>query len=1118
METAAGNVASQFIQWLASKAWEELKYPCNYKNYVEDLKNERIRLSATVEGVKLMIDDAKKKNKTLVDPRVKEWLERAEKLVQHDPQPTKCFGLCTNCFSQIAQAKKLEKLKKEDIPNLIAEFKEFPQEVARAVGVLGMEYHSQEFILFESRRANFEELKKALEDENKYMIGLQGMGGTGKSTMAKEVAKHVEKSNLFDRVIFIEVSTPVDEKRIRDEIAKKLELQLEEEKLLTHAEQIWKRIANVGKVLIILDNVWESLNLKNMGIQPRVDSKGCCCVLLTSRYERVCTQMNCQETIKLEALPKEDALKLFLFYAMKTGQGCPDNLKNVAVDIVKECGRLPVIVVPVAKALKDWRTNEWRDALEILKSDVGPSRYEIVGANEDVKKFYNSLKLSYTHLQDDEAQKLFLLCSIFPKAHEIPVELLCRVAIGLGLFAGADKYDTLRSHVCSKKNKLINSSLLLEADKECVKLHDVVRNVALEVWNEEIQVIMDIKTELKENVRYSSCIINGGFPNCFDGSELKVLLVWLSTNGYLEVPDAIFGGIKSLRVLLLHSKIEYGRTSALSLSNSIQSLKDIRTLSLKNWELGDISVLMINLQKLESLELTNCSIIELPNKISELDKLRFLCLKSCSLGKNNPFEVIVGCSQLEELYYVSNDDHIPIGPKVPQITSLPEYKIYHIDGSNFSAFHSSQLDTSIKRCFKPNKLQKIFSKELTKFLATRAEILELEGEIGWNDLIPSVVSIGDGGMDDLMKLSLKKCYEMKCLIHNEHPQLKSRATLFSKDDKDRNPRSHDSTFSKLKLLIVQRCDALEFILPICFCEDIPLLESLELSDCNNLRYMFDQYPNQRGLHQMQNENTLCSLKVMSIEGVPVFVNIYPECYLPQKSIANTREGLKEKDKGPSHTISWWDPLPCFHPKSKTTSKDEPSTSKTAQQDHIASKGKYVGDIANGIFTPPLYPCNLREMNIGYISILRSLFSISIASSMPLLEELVVSNCDELEHIVTEEVDGHHHMNANSIFPNLHTIKSKECGKLEYVFPASCSRNLVRLESLLIDRASQLKYVFGKSCDDDSSPHQNQSIEIDLPALNKLSLNGVSNMIYQWRGKKDKNNSQEKGQLGCSYAS
>ncbi|KAI9070814.1 hypothetical protein K1719_047221 [Acacia pycnantha] len=369
MEKVAWDLAKAFVLCFSKEAWEELKYLCNYKSYVEGFEKERGRLPAVVEGVKLKIDEANKKNKTIVHPIVEDWLKTAEKLVQHDPQPTKCFGLCTNCFSQIEQAKKIEQLMKEDIPNLIAKVTEFP-EVARAVGVPGMEYHSQEFISFESRISKFEELKKALEDENE--IGLLGMGGTGKSTMAIEVGKHVEKSNPFDKVIFIDVSTPVDEKRILDEIAKKLELQLEEEQLLSHAQQIWNKIASDGNVLIILDNVWEKLYPENMGIQPRFHSKGRCCVLLTSRYEDVYSQMNFQRRIKLEALPEEDALKLFFFHAMKTSQGCLDNLKNVAVGIVNECGRLAVIVVPVAKVLNDYPTEEWQDALERLKMDVGP--------------------------------------------------------------------------------------------------------------------------------------------------------------------------------------------------------------------------------------------------------------------------------------------------------------------------------------------------------------------------------------------------------------------------------------------------------------------------------------------------------------------------------------------------------------------------------------------------------------------------------------------------------------------------------------------------------------------------------------------------------------------------
>ncbi|XP_028753125.1 probable disease resistance protein At4g27220 [Neltuma alba] len=1192
------GVATTIIPDLLRKAWEELQYLCKHKSYVQDFKKEEEDLLSALQSVKLEIEEAKKRNKTRVDPMVEHWLESANELLQQDTKPAKCFGLCTNCCSQIAQAKELEKLMKERIPKMIAKVKEFPKEVARAAGVPGMEFHSQEFMPFESRKKKFEELKKELGDENKYMIGLQGPGGTGKSTMAIEVGKQVEKSKLFDKVIFTNVSTPVDEKRIRDDIAKQLELQLEEEMPMSPAQQIWTRIAHVGKVLIILDDIWEELDLKNMGIQPRFDVKGYCCVLLTTRSSIVCNNMGCQRTIQLDVLPMDDALNLFLSHTTASGNDCPGDLKKLAQDIMNECGGLPILIVAVAKALKSLSLQQWQAALITLKNPM-PSRHGIV--DEDKRKIYNSLRLSYDHLKDEEAKILFLLCSMFPKAYEIPLELLSRIAIGLGLFGERDQYYVARSHANEIENALINSSLLLKAGEVYVRMHDVIREMALEkIDNEKIQVITDSKTKLKENVMYSSWIISG-FPNCSDDSKVKVLFVWINANGSLEVPNTVFGAMKSLRVLLLNSKIEFGRTPAQSLPKSIQSLKHIRTLSLTNLELDDISMLMRSLEKLESLELTNCSITEVPNGISELDKLRFLSLIRCSLQKNNPFEVIARCSQVEELCYVSNEDHTPIGAKVPQITNPPDYQTFHIDGSDFSAFDSSQLDASIKKCFKPARLQTMFSDEVIKYLAARAEILDLRGDdkTGWSNLIPDIVSIeDDGAMKDLIKLSLKRWSKMKCLIYTKNLQLKSGVTIFSKlielqldgvdvreiccgrypngflkqlekleltrcqklestlfkgkldlgnlnsieinscsmtclfhpstaqspenleklkiavcskleyiisdegsstakevDDKDPNPRrSHDSMFPKLKLLHVYKCEELEFILPTCFCEDLPLLEGVEISLCENLKYMFGQYSKEGGLHQMQKENALPSLKVMSIEEVPSFVNIYQECYLPEKSVANTSEGSEDcKDKSPSSNVSWG-PLCCFLPKSETANKDESCTSKTAQLNHTTSQNKYVGNRAHGIFTPPLYPCYLREMNIGGISNLRSLFSVSVASSMSLLEKLTVRRCDELEHIVMEEVDGHDHMNGRFFFLNLRTIEIFSCRKLESLFPASCSTKLVHLESVDIRGARELEYVFGKSCGDDKLRQQNQNCEIHLPALEKLSLEEVPNMV------------------------
>ncbi|XP_054777338.1 uncharacterized protein LOC129285611 [Prosopis cineraria] len=952
MEEIGANVAITCADRLVDLGIKTLPYLCYYNSYVEEFKRERGKLSAEMESVRKDIEVAKtRKNETEVDDVVENWLQEGENIIQKDTKPKKWFGLCVNFFSQCSRAMELERLTTKDIPRLIDQRKGFTR-VARSARAPGIAYHSQEFMYFESRRLKFERLLAVLRDENNHMIGLQGIGGAGKTTMAIEVGQQVE-SKSFGKVIFISVSTLMDEKRIRDDIAKQLELQLEEEKQVTHAQQIWTRIVNAGKVLIILDDVWEKLDLKNIGIQPGFHSTGTCNVLLTTRYANICTQMGCQKSIQLGVLPKKDALNLFLSHALEIGQDCLEDSKKVALDIVIECGRLPVIIVAVAKTLRNWHPNEWHHALIALK------------------------------------------------------------------------------------------------------------------------------------------------------------------------------------------------------------------------------------KKLETLELINCSIIELPSGISELDNLRFLGLMRCLIERNNPFEVIERCLQLEELYYVLNEDYMAKGGKDPQITFLPEYQRYHIDGSKFSTFYSAQLDTSIKKCFKPGELQFIFSKQMIKSLAARAEILELEVyERGWSNLIPDIVSIDDhGAMNDLIKLSLKSWLEVKCLIHTEHLQLEFGVTIFSKlvelqldivgvrelchgryptgflkqlqklelkacqklegtlfkgklelgnlksieivdcsmiclfhpstaqtlkeletfkinecselkyimrdegssreekkDEKDLNPWSHDLMFPKLKHLDVKRCSELEFILPICLCEDLPLLESMEISECQKIKYIFGQYSREGGLYQLKKEIILHSLKVMSIEDVSEFVDIYPECYLPKKSAVNTSEVSKVKDKSPTHNVSWG-PLCCFMSKSSTTNEDDLSMFKATQLDPTTSQAlkeeKYVGNIAHGIFTPPLYPFTLREMKMGGITKLTSMFSVSIASSLKSLEKLEVRGWDALEHIITDEGHcGHDHMNANSIFPNLYTVEIYRCDKLESIFPASCSTNLLHLQSVLIEEARELKYVFGKSYgDDDLLRHQ-----------------------------------------------
>ncbi|KAG5081158.1 hypothetical protein JHK86_005223 [Glycine max] len=67
----------------------------------------------------------------------------------------------------------------------------------------GLKYHSfKDFVLFKSTESACNEILKALiKDKSFHMIGHHGMGGSGKTTLVKEVGKKVEELKLFEKVV-----------------------------------------------------------------------------------------------------------------------------------------------------------------------------------------------------------------------------------------------------------------------------------------------------------------------------------------------------------------------------------------------------------------------------------------------------------------------------------------------------------------------------------------------------------------------------------------------------------------------------------------------------------------------------------------------------------------------------------------------------------------------------------------------------------------------------------------------------------------------------------------------------------------------------------------------------
>jgi len=127
-------------------------------------------------------------------------------------------------------------------------------------------YSSQHYIPFKSRESKYKELLDALKDDNNFITGLIGMGGTGKTTMAIEVGKELKQSKQFTSVIDTTVSLSPDIRKIQNDIAGQLDLKFDDCTESDRPKKLWKRLTTGEKILLILDDVWGDIDFNEIGI------------------------------------------------------------------------------------------------------------------------------------------------------------------------------------------------------------------------------------------------------------------------------------------------------------------------------------------------------------------------------------------------------------------------------------------------------------------------------------------------------------------------------------------------------------------------------------------------------------------------------------------------------------------------------------------------------------------------------------------------------------------------------------------------------------------------------------------------------------------------------------
>ncbi|XP_028798971.1 disease resistance protein SUMM2-like [Neltuma alba] len=922
MEGCLFGIANNEVQSSVNLVKNEAQYLCCFNNFVENFDKKKKILAAKHRDVKREFQKGNFKSEA------QQWVDEADDIIHIDSKIKKRFlvGRCPNCWWQYRKGKELAK-ETQHIEDLLG--RSNSNIIAGRANILDIKHLPlQDFLHFKSRESKFQDLWKALQDNNCNMIGLRGIGGAGKTSMAKEVAHKLRESNLIDKFIFLVVSKPPDFKKTREEFAKGLDLNLEEVKEEELSSKILSRITKMDKKLLItLDDVWEKFDLiEKLGIPS--DHKGCTLLIIT-RSSNVCMEMECR-MIELQMLNNKEALKLFEAHA-KLNNSC-HGLKGMPEKFVEHCGGIPVVIVAIARALKNKQAPIWKDALKTLEDRA---------VDQNLEGAYKCLKLSYDNLKNQKSKDLFLISSLFPEDYQVPIQVLTEIGIGLGSFGENDRYHLARSEVHEAIGELIDFSLLLHGRDECVEMHDSIREVALWIGERDIQSLSDSKMAMKESLRYLLWK-NDDFSTNFNGSKLEVLLLFLDGSKEFKVSGAFFKEMMRLKVLVLfNNNYYYKRIPALSLMNSLQPLKDIRTLILQRLKLGDICALG-NLLSLNTLRFLSCSIIELPREFLKLKKLGSLEVERCKIKKNNPFEVIERCTQLEELTFVANRCDNEENDAISHNRSSLTLHRYCISSKNLSGYFEKYGFMS--RCVQiDDPLSHLVSETTFKQLVKGAELLILEGEdaprIWKNFVLDDIVATDDRGMmNDLIVLHLSSCPYMEFLIDTK--------------DHDSGVAGFCNLFG-LHLSNVEVEDLCHGPLPSGVWEQLGIMK---LNKCHRLKSI------------LSNGNyNLFHLKSMKLEDCPMLVSVF------QPSTARSLMKLEKL------TIRNCSALECI-----LVSEDSDSNLKS--------------------YHDSLFP-KLKKLQIEFCDKLRRILPVLFVGGLASLEMLSIYKCEQLEYMFDKFEEG-----------------------------------------------------------------------------------------------------------------